>query len=427
MVYARIGSILPSRIRSSSKHILAALSSATLLSATLGLTGCDSLGKSHNENPVMAAAPPRRMAISEIAQNEIEIQHINDSLNPQVASLQPGQVVPTSGQFIPPAGVLADEISGSQVVATVNGQPILADDILEKYSGFLERMQQEAPPSVYNRERLNIIKRDLNSMIDRRLLIEALRATIKPKQFESAIDQLGNMWEQEQLSKLKEKLKVNSRHEVEVKLAEQRMSLDLLRSEFINQALAVQFLQQKAKGSSKPPREELLAYYRENIKDYEFKGRVRWQHIVIRDNAHSSKAEAADVFSKVVAELKQQVPFEEVAKKYSDASTKNDGGVWGWSKQGNLANKELEKTLWSLPVGLIGGPVTVNGETQVVRVLEREDAGRQPFQEVQDAIEDKITNSRRKNASDAVLKDLKSRAEIITIFDDQPGVSGGNF
>lgn len=427
MVYARIGSMLPSRIRSSSKHIFAALSSATLLSATLGLTGCDSLGKSHNDNPVMAEAPPRRAAVTDIKQDDVEIQHINDSLNPRVASLQPGQVVPTSGQFVPPAGVLANEIAGSQVVATVNGQPILADDILEKYSGFLIRMQQSAPPSVYNRERLKIIKRDLNSMIDRRLLIEALRATIKPKQYDSAIDQLGGMWEQEQLSKLKERLKVNTRHEVEVKLAEQGMSLDLLQSEFINQALAVQFLQQKAKGNSKPRREELLAYYRENIKDYEFKGRVRWQHIVVREKAHSSPTAAANVFSQVVAELQQQVPFEEVAKKYSDASTKNDGGVWGWSKEGSLKNKELEKTLWSLPVGLIGGPVKVDGETQVVRVMEREPAGRQPFHEVQKEIEDKITNSRRKNASDAVLKDLKSRAEIITIFDDQPGVSGGNF
>ncbi|MDA1016513.1 MAG: peptidylprolyl isomerase [Planctomycetota bacterium] len=395
---------------------------------TIGLVGCDSLGRSHAGNPVMPDAPPRKQAM--MAQNQkpgVEIEHINDTLNPAVASVAPGSVVPTSGQFDAPVGYLANEIEGSQVIATVNGQPILADDVLEKYSVFLTQMRKKASPEEYKQQRLLVIKRDLSSLVDRKLLIEALRSTIKPEQFESVTEQLTGMWEREQLSKIKQKLGVNTRHEVELAMAEKGVSLDLIRDEFINQAMAIQFLQQKAKGGGKPRRGELLAYYREHIKDYEFKGRVRWQHIAVRFAQHGDKEKGREVFQQAVEELRKQVPFETVAKKYSDAPTKIDGGVWGWTEQGSLANAELEKTVWSIPIGLIGGPIENDQEIQLVRVLERTEAGRRPFNEVQDEIEQKIVISRRQNASDSVLKDLKSRAEIITIFDDVPGRTIGDF
>ena len=416
------------RITSLQSPICRLVTVVASLSIAIGTTGCDSLGRSQANNPVMPDAPPRKHAM--MAQNQkpgVEVEHINDSLNPAFDNVAPGTVIPTSGQFDPPVGYLANEIEGSQVVATVNGQPILADDVLEKYSVFLEQMRQKISPEEYQQQRMSIIKRDLSSMVDRKLLIEALRSTIKPEQFASVTDQLTQMWEREQLSKIQEKLGVNTRHEVELAMAQKGVSLDLIRDEFINQAMAIQFLQQKAKGGSKPRRGEMLAYYREHIKDYEFKGKVRWQHIAIRFAQHDSKDKARAVFQQAVDELYKQVPFEEVAKKYSDAPTKIDGGVWGWTDQGSLANAKLEKTVWSIPIGLIGGPVENDQEIQLVRVLERTEAGRRPFHEVQNEIEQKIVNSRRQNASSAVLKDLKSRAEIITIFDDRPGLVSGDF
>ena len=59
----------------------------------------------------------------------------------------------------------------------------------------------------------------------------------------------------------------------------------------------------------------------------------------------------------------------------------------------------------------------------IVRVVEREPAGRVPFLEAQVGIRENLLEERRKAASDEYLAKLKARTPVWTVFDDPSGTS----
>jgi len=57
----------------------------------------------------------------------------------------------------------------------------------------------------------------------------------------------------------------------------------------MKQQTAVQFMAVKAKANNDFSREEVLARYKSNIKDYEYPSKVRWQRIRITFSKHGGK------------------------------------------------------------------------------------------------------------------------------------------
>jgi len=111
-------------------------------------------------------------------------------------------------------------------------------------------------------------------------------------------------------------------------------------------------------------------------------------------------------------------PFAEVAKARSEGPTAATGGACDWAGQGSLASKVLDEALFSLPVGQLS-TIIEDGETlHIVRVIEREEAGRTPFLDAQVAIRDALREERRTKALDDYLAKLRERTPVWTVFDD---------
>ncbi len=133
--------------------------------------------------------------------------------------------------------------------------------------------------------------------------------------------------------------------------------------------------------------EELRAYYNEHIDRYRIQNRVRVSHILFK-TIGKTDAEVEEVRKKaedVLKKARHGAKFEDLAKQYSEDTTKDKGGDLGWIGQGQTV-PEFEKVAFSLPKGAISDLVKTQYGFHIIKVVDREVARTQSFDEVRGSI-----------------------------------------
>lgn len=380
------------------------------------LAGCDSLRKVKVDNPVFGEPPPRRIVAADAPDRD---ESASDPFSPLPHDPFGGNtdIVQTN---LSRGELAAPPLADNDVVARVNGKPVFAAEVLERYAPQLRQAREQAPPAELRQLQLHLLKRDLDAYIERKLLVDRLFETLKPEQVQMLEQHLDRAFE-EHLETVKKKLNVQTRAELERELARQGTSLESFRSAFANQQIARQYLATKVDRDHKFGRPELLEYYRTHAEEFTIPAAVKWQQIVISRTGPEGKAAAFEKLLAAVSELKRNVPFDEVARRYSSGATAANGGHWGdWMQRGSLRDKEMERALFTLPLGQISDIFERDDAYYLVRVNERRDDGAVPFPEVQDAILERLQQQHREEQIRQALAELKQQAVIWTIFDDRP-------
>lgn len=415
-----------------------------LLLIVLASGGCAGTTKKH-DNPVMVQAPRR-------------VDNLPRDEETQVAATDPDTQGESSEDDHPIRNVSGETASGlkanpwadwqddtaifnSQVAATVNGAPILNGDVLDRYSGFLisareqmeylwshpeklQRGQAKPTPEDYEQFREMLVKRDLAGHIQRRLLVERMKSSLKADQIKAMDGHIDGLFDKE-IDRLKSELKVSTRTELELELNKKGTTLQNVKDNFATERLAMEYVVIKSEKPEPIDRQDLVAYYKEHLDDFAIPARVKWEQIQVSFGPERSKSEAQKQMSAAIKELNSGTPFDQVAKKYSDGPTAKSGGQWDWMEAGNLSDTKLEKKLFELPVGELAPVHEGPGGFHIVRVLERQQAGRTPFGEVQEDIRKKIEEAQNKNRPKKLFEQLFSEAIIESKYDvQQPGPVG---
>ena len=382
----------------------------------LSTLGCKGLQKKH-DNPVLRDAPHR-------------VTHIEPEEGTQVADVKPGSPIkPVNSEGDQP-GFKLDPWEGweddtaiynSKVAATVNGAPILNGDVLDRYSGFLisvrEDMQKKrVPPDEYVKLREAYVQRDLNSHIQRRLLVESMKSSLKPEQMKLLNEHLETLFERE-VEKLKRELQVSTRTELELELNKKGTTLQNVKDSFATERMAMEYVAIKMDKAEHIDRTDLLDYYHAHPEDYAIPLKIEWEQIQISFVDTSSEAKARDRMKQALRELAEGTPFDAVAKKYSDGPSAKQGGAWEAMEAGSLADTKLEKMLFEMPTGRLSGIYEGPAELQLVRVTSRREAGRIPLGDVQDEIRQKLELEQNKKRSQKFLKSLAEDAVVETKYD----------
>ena len=323
-------------------------------------------------------------------------------------------------------------IFNSQVAATVNGAPILNGDVLDRYAGYLisvrEQMQKMAEdpkmlppgqpvptPDDFERFRYSLIQRDISSYIQKKLLYERMKGSLKPEQMKQMNSHIDQLFEKE-IERLKKEMKVTNKTELELELNKKGSTLANVKDSFSLDRLSVEYFVAKSEKPDPIERPDLVTYYQSNPDKFTVNAKVKWQQIQISITPEVSKSEARKKLDQAVAELNQGVSFDKVAKTYSDGPTAKEGGVWDWMEAGNLADTKLEQKLFTMPVNKLSEVHEGKDALCVVRVIDRNEAGRQPFKDVQEEIRAILTEEQNKNRPKKLLKDLFSKAVIETQY-----------
>lgn len=389
--------------------------SLALSGLAMTLTGCWSMKSVEVDNPVVGPPPPRVSADDlsvdkrNYARLNPEVQLNNDAVK-LVRYDEKSTAIPERSPF-----------EDAEIVATVNGKPIMAADVLERYGTKLETIKVQAPDR-YQEIRNQLLKKDLPNHIERTLLAQTLKESLKKDQMEQVKTQLDKAFE-EQIEDMVKKSGVSGPEELDRVLREQGTSLASLRDAFGNQQLAFQYLALHAKEAKVYSRSELLEYYNAHLDDYRYPAQAKYRELVVFTFNHDGKPASAEIMKQAVSELKAGTSFEEVAKKYSEGSAAKQGGFCDWTRLESLGDDNLRGALINTPVGDVSEVLINDNSFQVVQVLERKEAGVTPFEEVQTKIETKLGNEARRLMTDKVLDELKATAIIETIFDPPKATS----
>jgi peptidyl-prolyl cis-trans isomerase SurA len=151
-------------------------------------------------------------------------------------------------------------------------------------------------------------------------------------------------------------------------------------------------------------------YYRKHAAEFTSKEQVKLRMIMISEGTSDragQKAMAEEVLSKLV----NGAEFDRMAQIYSEDSTRDLGGDWGWIDRGTLT-APLEKVAFSLRLGKISNIVEVGGNYYILKVEGRQGGVTRPFAEVRDEIEKKLTSEEAQAMQERWLASLRQKAYI---------------
>src|SRR5581483_1563928 len=168
----------------------------------------------------------------------------------------------------------------------------------------------------------------------------------------------------------------------------------------------------KLNGIASPVKVE--EYYKQHREEFTSKERIKLRLIMIPGHssdgeAASQKAMAEEIFTKLV----NGADFERMAQLYSEDSTREKGGDWGWIDRKTLA-APLEKAAFNLPVNKVSHVVDFVGQYYILKVEQREGGETKSLDQARPDIEKKLIQLEAQNLQEKWLASLRSKAYIKT-------------
>jgi peptidyl-prolyl cis-trans isomerase SurA len=155
-------------------------------------------------------------------------------------------------------------------------------------------------------------------------------------------------------------------------------------------------------------------YYRKHRDEFTSKEEIKLRMIMISGqkdtgNAQAQKALAEEVLGKLAAGGE----FEQTAQIYSEDSTKDNGGDWGWIGRNTLA-APLEKFAFNMPVGRISNIIDYAGNYYILKVEDKRGGTTKSLAEARGDIEKKLLQDEAQQIQERWIAGLRKKAYIRT-------------
>jgi parvulin-like peptidyl-prolyl isomerase len=155
-------------------------------------------------------------------------------------------------------------------------------------------------------------------------------------------------------------------------------------------------------------------YYKTHREEFTAKEEIKLRMIMIpgkvdTGNAPAQKAMAEEVLGK----LASGAEFDRMAQIYSEDSTREMGGDWGWIERKTLA-PPLEKIAFNVPVGRISNIIDYAGNYYILKVEDKRGGTTRSLAEVRPDIEKKLVQLEAQELQERWIASLRSKAYIRT-------------
>jgi parvulin-like peptidyl-prolyl isomerase len=255
------------------------------------------------------------------------------------------------------------------------------------------------------------MKKQLDKRLDDKLVCLDAQRQIPKEHFTKVMRSFDDEYEQSVLPDLMKQNKVGSRRELEEKLRDAGITLEILKRAYIDAVLAREWTKKEVKVNEEMSADQIEAYYREHAAEFVVHGPLaRWEQLMVRTSRFPGR-EAA------------YAPLADVAKARSQGSTAAEGGLWDWTGKGSLASKVLDEAIFTLPIGRLSPILEDDQGFHIVRVLQRQPLAMEPFADAQVEIRKKIKAQRQSEAKAAYLAKLRGQTPVWTAFDNDRGSS----
>jgi hypothetical protein len=362
---------------------------------------------------------------------------------PGVSATAPGDPAGRAGPVVE-----RDELfEPSQILATVGDQYILAADVIPHVNQVLAPHRDKMPADVLAQQRRALIAQITRSHIETKLLYLAFLRKIPADKvaeihgrvettFAEELDELRKKAEQLDRSQQGELMKndpqmgrmvllmkernVWTQRELDILLREYGGSITQEKAFYIEYKLGRAVVSQNIKFNPEITLDDMLRYYGEKESDYAFPDRARFEVITVKKENFSTPQEAYQALAGWGNEVYYGANFGAVAKRSSQGLNASQGGLHGWTPRGSLVSRTLEDAVFALELGKLSPILEDERQLYIVRVLERQQAGRVPFEQVQDEIREKLRRAKITQQYDEFVAKAREGITVTTAFDSDP-------
>jgi peptidyl-prolyl cis-trans isomerase SurA len=364
----------------------------------------------------LAAVPAARLA-QEKPQESPQKQSGPPALEKPGTAPAPTATAPVKKSAAPVAeGKVVEEI-----IARVNNEIITRSE----YEKGLQTAEEDARSECQNRctaEQLqtNIEDRRKNALrdlIDQSLLVQRAKdmgVSVEPE----LIKRLDAIRIQNNLS---------SMEDLEKAVSSQGMNWEDFKNNIRNTLLTQHVISNEVGSHITISEDEVSKYYEAHKAEF-----VRPEQVALREievNTQGKKPEEIPELKKkaetALKRVKDGEDFGEIAKRFSDGSTKDQGGFLGVYKRGELS-KELEDIVFKMKKNDLTDVMETKQGFLVLQVLEHYDEGEQPLSKVRNDITDRLYSQRMEPALREYLKTLREESYVVIKPGYQDIAGGGN-
>lgn len=153
-------------------------------------------------------------------------------------------------------------------------------------------------------------------------------------------------------------------------------------------------------------------FYRKHRDLFTTKEEIKLRMIMVSGQKDTGNAQAQKALAEeVLGKLAGGGEFEQVAQIYSEDSTKETGGDWGWIQRNTLA-VPLEKFAFNMPVGRISSIIDYAGNYYVLKVEDKRGGTTRSLAEARADIEKKLIQDEAKEIQERWIASLRQKAYI---------------
>jgi peptidyl-prolyl cis-trans isomerase SurA len=248
----------------------------------------------------------------------------------------------------------------------------------------------------------------LDGLIDERL------AAAKAKE-------LGITVSPEEVDKAIERMKRNSgisQEELLKGIKSRGLSLEQYREKFKQELQRVQLINYEVKSKIIIRDEKIKEYYEKNKKDFTSPGEVHLAAIFLKKKDSKQPGEEGKIVQQakeIISQLRNGADFGALARKYSQGPGAAEGGDLGFFKTSQL-DEVLGKVAASLPAGGVSEPIEREAGVQILKIIEKREAGLRPLSAVKDQIYDHLYREEVNKRFVSWIKELREKSYIKVLF-----------
>jgi len=155
-------------------------------------------------------------------------------------------------------------------------------------------------------------------------------------------------------------------------------------------------------------------YYKTHRDEFTSKEKIKLRLIMVPSHASdgeaaAQRAMAEEIFTKLV----NGAEFERMAQLYSEDSTRENGGDWGWVERKTLAGP-LEKAAFALEPGKFSRIIEFSGNYYILKIEDKQGGETKSMADARADIEKKLVHEEAQKLQEKWLASLRSKAYIKT-------------
>lgn len=288
-------------------------------------------------------------------------------------------------------------------VATVNGQKIMESQIAEELNKRVEVMKQRMGGQPMPESQLQMMRsRIVDMIVEQTVLEQRLKEkgqTISDEQVTAEIQKIAERQNQ-------------TMEQVEQQIKQMGMSMDDLKSQIRYKMMIDKVMEVEMKDAVKP--EDVKKFYDENPQQFERPEQVKASHILVKvepEATADAKAEAKKKAEDVLKKVKAGEDFAALAKEHSDCPSSAQGGDLGLFGRGQMV-KEFEDAAFAMKPGEVSGIVETQFGYHIIKVTDKQAAGKIPFDEVKEQLEDYLKQQKQQEFWQGYREKMKADAKI---------------